>query len=75
MRSLQLLLFNSNCLVSFSIDGEYVPKEGDEVTYRTITMPPRMEKKQACHVVITHLKPGVTHERWDSPLPKESEES
>ncbi|KAK7507884.1 hypothetical protein BaRGS_00000849 [Batillaria attramentaria] len=57
------------------IDGEYVPKPGDEVTFRTISMPPKFEKKQACHVVITHLMPGVTHERWDSPLPRESDES
>ncbi|XP_076459645.1 calcium-regulated heat-stable protein 1-like [Babylonia areolata] len=49
------------------VDGEYVPLEGDEVTFRTISIPPRNEKKQACHVVITHLKPGVKHERWDSP--------
>ncbi|XP_076442944.1 calcium-regulated heat-stable protein 1-like [Babylonia areolata] len=53
------------------VDGEYVPKEGDEVTFHTLWMPPKMEKKQACHVVITHLTPGVTHERWDSPVPKE----
>ncbi|KAK7112076.1 calcium-regulated heat-stable protein 1-like [Littorina saxatilis] len=54
------------------IDGEFVPKEGDEVSFRTILIPPRMEKKQAAHVVITHLKPGVTHERWDSPVPPTS---
>ncbi|KAL8576702.1 hypothetical protein ACOMHN_025175 [Nucella lapillus] len=57
------------------IDGEYVPKQGDEVSYRTILIPPKMEKKQACHVVITHLKAGISHERWDSPVPKEPEES
>ena len=63
------------CLVFVccSVDGEYVPKEGDEVTFRTIVMPPRMEKKQACHVVITHLKPGVSHERWDSPVSRETD--
>ncbi|CAL1546196.1 unnamed protein product [Lymnaea stagnalis] len=51
------------------IDGEWVPKEGDQVTYKTVTLPPRNEKLQAVHVVITHLKPGVLHERWDSPVP------
>lgn len=51
-----------------------MPKEGDEVTFRTIPIPPRMEKKQAAHVVITHLKPGVTHERWDSPVPRDPED-
>ncbi|XP_071106134.1 calcium-regulated heat-stable protein 1-like [Haliotis cracherodii] len=49
------------------IDGEYVPKEGDEVTYKTVLIPPRNEKIQAVHVKITHLKPGVSHEKWDSP--------
>ena len=55
----------------FSIDGEYVPKEGDQVCYRTVLIPPRYEKKQACHVVIKDLNPGVSHERWDSPVQRE----
>lgn len=54
-------------IVCYSIDGEYVPKEGDEVTYKTVLIPPRNEKIQAVHVKITHLKPGVSHEKWDSP--------
>ncbi|XP_048762226.1 calcium-regulated heat-stable protein 1-like isoform X2 [Ostrea edulis] len=48
------------------IEGEYVPKPGDEVTYRIILIPPKNEKKQAVHVKITHLAPGVSHEKWDS---------
>lgn len=52
---------------TFSIEGEYVPKEDDEVTFKEILIPPRHEKRQAVHVQITHLAPGVTHERWDSP--------
>ncbi|XP_061182599.1 calcium-regulated heat stable protein 1-like [Saccostrea echinata] len=48
------------------IEGEYVPKPGDEVTYKDILIPPKMEKKQAVHVKITHLAPGVSHEKWDS---------
>lgn len=51
------------------IDGEWVPKEGDQVTYKTLQVPPKMEKLQAVHVQITHLKPGVFHERWDSSTP------
>ncbi|KAL8596524.1 hypothetical protein ACOMHN_041586 [Nucella lapillus] len=51
------------------IDGEYCPLPGDEVTFRTISIPPRNEKKQACHVIITHLKPGEVHDRWDLPVP------
>lgn len=50
----------------FSIEGEYVPKTGDEVTYKVILIPPKMEKRQAVHVKITHLAPGVSHEKWDS---------
>lgn len=48
------------------IEGEYVPKPGDEVTYKVILIPPKMEKRQAVHVKITHLAPGVSHEKWDS---------
>ncbi|RUS72344.1 hypothetical protein EGW08_019902 [Elysia chlorotica] len=51
------------------IEGEWVPREGDEVTYKQVFIPPKNEKRQAVHVVITHLKPGVHHERWDSPVP------
>ncbi|GFN86280.1 calcium-regulated heat stable protein 1 [Plakobranchus ocellatus] len=51
------------------IEGEWVPLEGDEVTYKQVHIPPKNEKLQAVHVVITHLKPGVHHERWDSPVP------
>lgn len=60
---------NHDCILFFSIEGEYVPKEGDEVTYQKCLIPPRNEKYQAIHVKITHLAPGVTHEKWDSPSP------
>ncbi|XP_073503864.1 calcium-regulated heat-stable protein 1 [Phyllobates terribilis] len=46
------------------IEGEYVPVEGDEVTYKVCTIPPKNEKKQAVDVVITHLTPGTKHETW-----------
>ncbi|XP_060082244.1 calcium-regulated heat-stable protein 1-like [Ylistrum balloti] len=49
------------------IDGEYVPKEGDHVSYKKLLIPPKMEKYHAVHVVITHLNEGVSHEKWDSP--------
>ncbi|CAG5129932.1 unnamed protein product [Candidula unifasciata] len=55
------------------VEGEWVPKEGDQVTYKTVLIPPKNEKLQAVHVVITHLKPGVLHERWDSPVPTSPE--
>ncbi|XP_078519095.1 calcium-regulated heat stable protein 1-like isoform X2 [Lissotriton helveticus] len=46
------------------IEGEYVPTEGDEVTYKLCTVPPKNEKIQAVDVVITHLAPGTKHETW-----------
>ncbi|XP_018428880.1 PREDICTED: calcium-regulated heat-stable protein 1 [Nanorana parkeri] len=46
------------------IEGEYVPVEGDEVTYKLCTIPPKHEKRQAVEVVITHLAPGTKHETW-----------
>ncbi|XP_033757137.1 calcium-regulated heat-stable protein 1-like [Pecten maximus] len=48
------------------IDGEYVPKEGDHVSFKKILIPPKKEKYHAVHVVITHLEEGVSHEKWDS---------
>eukprot|EP00118_Oscarella_pearsei_P025010 m.307314 g.307314 ORF g.307314 m.307314 type:complete len:117 (+) comp42134_c0_seq1:64-414(+) len=47
------------------IDGDYVPKEGDRVKFKTCPLPPKCEKLQAIDVVITTLL-GERHERWDS---------
>lgn len=47
-----------------SVEGEYVPVEGDEVTYKMCSIPPKHEKLQAVEVVITHLAPGTKHETW-----------
>ncbi|XP_028913776.1 calcium-regulated heat-stable protein 1 isoform X2 [Ornithorhynchus anatinus] len=46
------------------VEGEYVPVEGDEVTYKMCSIPPKNEKLQAVEVVITHLVPGTKHETW-----------
>ncbi|XP_041087160.1 calcium-regulated heat-stable protein 1 [Polyodon spathula] len=46
------------------IEGEYVPVEGDEVSYKLCSIPPKMEKVQAVEVTITHLAPGTKHETW-----------
>ncbi|XP_067830735.1 cold shock domain-containing protein C2a [Heptranchias perlo] len=46
------------------IEGEYVPVEGDEVTYKVCTIPPKNVKSQAVEVIITHLAPGTKHETW-----------
>lgn len=47
-----------------SIEGEYVPVEGDELSYKVCSIPPKYEKVQAVEVNITHLKPGTKHETW-----------
>lgn len=59
---IQLGLNPSVCLLS--IEGEYVPVEGDEVSYKVCCIPPKLEKIQAVEVTITHLKPGTKHETW-----------
>ena len=48
-----------------SIDGDFVPKEDDEVDYKLCHIPPKMEKVQAVHVVITKPAAGIEHETWD----------
>ncbi|XP_067912240.1 calcium-regulated heat-stable protein 1 [Heterodontus francisci] len=46
------------------IEGEYVPMEGDEVSYKVCSIPPKNEKIQAVEVIITHQAPGTKHETW-----------
>ncbi|KAI5623213.1 cold shock domain-containing protein C2, partial [Silurus asotus] len=46
------------------IEGEYVPVEGDEVTYKVCPVPPKNLKFQAVEVVITNQTPGTKHETW-----------
>lgn len=53
---------------NFSIDEEYVPIPGDEVTYQKCLTPPKNESYQAVHVKITHLKEGEVHHRWDGSI-------
>ena len=47
-----------------SIEGDIVPKDGDEVTFKRCLMPPKNEKYAAVHVHIAHQAP-VAHEKWD----------
>lgn len=51
-----------------SIEGEYVPVEGDEVTYKVCPIPPKNQKVQAVDVMITHLNPGTKHETWSGQI-------
>ncbi|KAM9392987.1 cold shock domain-containing protein C2 isoform 1-T2 [Pholidichthys leucotaenia] len=50
------------------IEGEYVPVEGDEVTYKVCKIPPKNLKVQAVEVKITHLNPGTKHETWSGQI-------
>ncbi|XP_026877841.1 cold shock domain-containing protein C2 [Electrophorus electricus] len=50
------------------IEGEYVPVEGDEVTYKVCPIPPKNQKLQAVEVTITHLNPGTKHETWSGQI-------
>jgi len=49
------------------IEGEFIPRVGDEVTYRLCAIPPKVEKFQAIHVRITHFTPEI-HLKWDTPV-------
>lgn len=59
------LCLSGSCWYFFSIEGEFVPIPGDEVTYQMCLVPPKNERYQAVHVKITHLKEGEVHHRWD----------
>ncbi|XP_051244321.1 cold shock domain-containing protein C2 [Dicentrarchus labrax] len=50
------------------IEGEYVPVEGDEVTYKVSRVPPKNLKVQAVEVKITHLNPVTKHETWSGQI-------
>jgi hypothetical protein len=47
------------------IEGDWVPKAGDEVTYKRVLVPPKNEKFAAVHVHIVHQVPAK-HEKWDN---------
>lgn len=51
------------------IEGEWIPKEGDIVSYKKALMPPKMVKHQAVHVNYVHLKDGTNHEQWETQKP------
>lgn len=64
---------HSNFII-LSIEGEYVPRIGDEVSFRKIPVPPKMEKFQAVHVQIVNFTPEV-HQRWENPITAEEGEA
>ena len=55
-------------LFVFSIDGDFVPKEGDEVKYKRSSIPPKNEKFCAVHVSIVRPAEGVSHETWEGSI-------
>lgn len=61
--------------IYFSIEGEYVPVEGDEVTYKVSRIPPKNLKIQAVEVKIVHLNPGTKHETWSGQIISQLDES
>ena len=63
-------IYLTHCFKFHSIEGEYVPRVGDQVSYRLVMIPPKCEKKQAVHVHITNFTPEV-HQRWSAPLTDE----
>lgn len=56
------------------IEGDFVPKKGDRVSYRRCPLPPKFDKFQAVHVHILKCSP-LSHRKWESPeTPEEIEE-
>jgi hypothetical protein len=46
------------------IEGDIVPKEGDDVSFKRCLVPPKNEKFAAVHVHIIRQAP-LAHEKWD----------
>lgn len=63
-----LMICPVSFFVSSSIEGEYVPMEGDEVTYKICPIPPKNQKFQAVEVVLTNLAPHTKHETWSGQI-------
>ncbi|KAF3846749.1 hypothetical protein F7725_003827 [Dissostichus mawsoni] len=61
-------VFKGICKNFSSIEGEYVPVEGDEVRYKVSRVPPKNLKVQAVEVKIVHLNPGTKHETWSGQI-------
>ncbi|KAI0236038.1 Calcium-regulated heat-stable protein 1 [Lamellibrachia satsuma] len=57
------------------IDGDYIPKAGDDVSFKKCLVPPKNEKYSAIHVKIVHPAEGVMHETWDAPIHHDNKSS
>jgi len=47
-----------------SIEGDFVPKPGDSVSYKRFPIPPKRLTFSAVHVQIVRLNREVVHEKW-----------
>jgi hypothetical protein len=56
-----------------SIEDDYVPKQGDRVTFKKMLMPPKNEKIMAVHIKLLHLADGVKHESWEEAVEHDME--
>lgn len=56
------------------IDGEYIPRKGDKVTYQLCPMPPKFNKFQAVHIQIVDFVPEAHHKWSEKETPQELEE-
>ena len=57
------------------IEGEFVPRKGDTVSFRKCPLPPRFNNYQAVHVHILDMDTSSPRQRWESPeTPEEIEE-
>lgn len=53
-------------VILFSIEDEYVVRDGDRVEFRTIPMPPKCTEKMAVEVKLIDFDEEKPHLRWDS---------
>lgn len=56
------------------IEGEFIPRKGDRVSYQVCPMPPRFDKPQGVHIKIIDFTPEV-HKKWsEKETPEELQE-
>lgn len=53
------------------IEGEYIPRKGDTVSYQLCPMPPHANKFQAVHIQIKDFTPEVHHKWSEKETPEE----
>ena len=56
------------------IDGEYIPRKGDRVTFQMCPMPPKFDKFQAVSINIVDFVPEAHHKWSEKETPEELEE-